>query len=64
MAGLASRNRGKVFTIVDGPYRIAGFNGLRYIVDAPVHLYQSKLQVYHADAAHLLQLRYAKELGV
>ena len=63
-AGLASRNRGKVLTIVDGPYLIVGFTGVRYIVDAPVHLYQSKSKVYHANAAHLLQLRYAKELGI
>ncbi|MCA3173538.1 MAG: hypothetical protein ING25_10890 [Burkholderiales bacterium] len=63
-AGLASRNRDKVLTIVDGPYRIAGFTGLRYIVDAPVYLYQSNQQVYHANAAHLLKLQYAKELGI
>ena len=63
-AGLASRNRGKVLTIVDGPYRISGFTGLRYIVDVPVYLHEDSTQVYHANAANLLKLRFAKELGI
>ena len=55
-AGLASRNRSKVFTIVDGPYRIEGFTGLRYIVNKPVYIYNSSTPVFHANAEHLLKL--------
>ena len=63
--GLNSRNRGQVMTILDGPYKIAGYQGPRYIVDAGVYMeYSGDQLVYHANSAHLLQLRYANTLGI
>ena len=63
--GLNSRNRGQVMTILDGPYNIAGYKGTRYIVDVGVYMEDSgDTLVYHASSAHLLQLRYAKTLGI
>lgn len=55
--GTASKNRGKVLTILEGPLKIAGFSGDRYIVDKPVYKHSSdKATMYHANSAYLLKL--------
>jgi hypothetical protein len=64
-SGLNSRNRGQVMTIIDGPYSLKGWAGVRYIVDVGVYLEDAGETVhYHANAAHLLHLRYAKNAGI
>ena len=60
-----SHNRGMVLTILEGPIRIAGYAGGRYIVDRPLWQHGSELAtMYHANAKYLLGLRYAKTLGL
>lgn len=61
-SGSACPNRGLVLTILDGPYKIMGWAGLRYVVDGGV-LVDGKT-IRHANAAHLLRLRVAESLGV
>lgn len=56
--GTSSRNRGKVLNILDGPYKIAGWAGSRYIVDRPVFAVASPTATgYHANEEHLLLLK-------
>ena len=57
--GDASRNRGMELIILEGPMRIAGAAGTRYIVDRP--LYSSRTggsgpDMYHANEQYLLKL--------
>lgn len=60
-----SRNRGMVLTILEGPIRMEGYTGWRYIVDLPLWKPGSEhATMYHADAKNLLGLRYAKTLGL
>lgn len=60
-----SRNRGMVLTILEGPVRIVGYTGERYIVDQPIFPHGSEhATLYHANAKYLLALRYAKTLGL
>lgn len=60
-----SLNRGMVLTILEGPIRIAGYTGERYIVDRPIWQHGSEhATMYHADARNLLGLRHAKTLGL
>lgn len=55
--GTASRNRGVVLTILEGPMKIVGYKGVRYIVDRPMYLAGSPTpNAYHANAEHLLKL--------
>lgn len=56
--GQTSRNRGSVLTILEGPIKIVGYTGVRYIVDRPVYITgHPKPIVYHADAEYLLKLK-------
>lgn len=52
-----SRNRGRVLTILEGPVRIDGYSGNRYIVDKPIWVRDAgNATVYHANAEYLLKL--------
>lgn len=56
--GEASRNRGKVLTIVDGPYKFVGYAGERYITDRTVDYSNcDEPAQYHANAEYLLLLK-------
>lgn len=56
--GLDSPNRGKVLTILDGPYEFRGYKGERYIVDKTVSYYNCHEPAqYHTNAEHLLLLK-------
>lgn len=58
VSGLASRNRGVVLTIKDGPLRIYGYSGQRYIVDRPLFMQGGvSATAYHANEQYLLKLR-------
>lgn len=57
LSGVNSANRGKVLTIIDGPYKIVGYVGERYIVDKACKIHMHDEYVYHANAEHLLKLK-------
>jgi hypothetical protein len=57
--GTASRNRGKELIILEGPLRISGAAGVRYIVDRPLYSSRTALgeeDMYHANEDYLLRL--------
>lgn len=57
-ASQASRNRGKVLTILEGPRKIVGFTGVRYIVDKPLFMPNDLTpDLHHADERYLLLLK-------
>ena len=60
-----SRNRGMVLTILEGPVRIEGYAGTRYIVDKPIWAQGAEnATMYHAKAEYLFRLRTAEALNV
>jgi hypothetical protein len=60
-SGIRSRNRGMVLTILEGPLRIVGLRGYRYIVDRPLYLYGQPIgespTMYSANAEYLFKLK-------
>jgi hypothetical protein len=57
--GSASRNRGMELIILEGPLRIMGVPGTRYIVDRPIYHTGSnnaEPNMYHANEDYLLKL--------
>lgn len=56
--GELSRNRGKVLTILEGPIKIEGFSGYRYIVDKPLFAddFFNSTSAHHANEQYLLKL--------
>lgn len=58
MYGNASRNRGMVLTVLEGPLRISGFSGSRYIVDRPLYVAGALTPaMHHANEDCLLLLK-------
>lgn len=56
--GEASRNRGTVLTILEGPLTIDGWQGVRYIVDKPMFAEKAlTADHYHANGRYLLKLK-------
>ncbi|ASJ79307.1 hypothetical protein HOU10_gp31 [Curvibacter phage P26059B] len=57
--GKASRNHGMELVILEGPMRIAGVAGTRYIVDRPLYSNRTGVgdpDMYHANEQYLLKL--------
>ena len=58
LCGGISRNRGVALTIKEGPLRISGYAGVRYIVDRPIYVAgRVNADIYHADEAYLMKLK-------
>ena len=58
LRGLSSRNRGVALTIKEGPLRISGYAGVRYIVDRPLYVFGGvSADIYHANEAYLMKLK-------